>query len=125
MDDPQAVGLSLYRDDVMPVLLNTFVFRGYAYDVIGLIALLWTLGRVWKPGNDPVNGVDQLIIALTAAAALHQIALFFFSPAALFRYLTPTVLSCVTIVLILASHRDSGRHVALMGRSPSALEIQT
>ena len=118
LDDPQTIGLSVYRDDVMPLLLNTFVFRGYAYDVIGLIALLWTLKRVWKPSNDPVNRVDQLIIAITAAAVLHQIVLFFFSPAAHFRYLTPTVLSCVVIVLLLISRRRASKH---FGRAASSL----
>ena len=125
LSDPHAPGLSLYRDDVMPVLLNTFVFRGYAYDVIGLIALLWTLRRIWRPGSDPVNSVDQLIIAIIVAAILHQIALFFFSPGAHFRYLIPTVLSCVVIVLLLLSRRHSSKHVALALSSPSAFEVQT
>jgi len=122
LDDPQAIGLSVYRDDVMPVLLKTLVFRGYAYDVIGLIALLWTLGRVCKTGSDPVNGVDQLIIAIAAASALHQIALFFFSPAAHFRYLIPTVLSCFVIVLLLLSRRHNSKNAAPTrpAASPSA-----
>lgn len=108
LDDPGTAALSLYRDDVMPELLKTYMFRGYAYDVVGLMLLLWTMQRVYRSGA--VRNVDQLIITIVLMVGLHQIALFFFAPSAFFRYLTPTVVSCLVMILLLVSRRDSNKH---------------
>jgi hypothetical protein len=43
---------------------------------------------------------DRLILALGSGALLHQALLFFASPAALFRYLYPSVLICLLIAVL-------------------------
>jgi len=43
---------------------------------------------------------DPLIVALGCGAFLHQGLLFFVSPAALFRYLYPSVLTCLVMLIL-------------------------
>lgn len=89
--NPHNAVLTLYRGHLMPALLDTPVFRGYAYDIallaLGLLALIRRRGPR-----------DAVIAALGAGALLHQAALLTVSPAALFRYLYPSVL--ITLVML-------------------------
>jgi len=96
IDDPDNAALSFYRQSVMPVLLPSPVFRGYAYDLAILallgIALLRRRGRR-----------DRVIAALGAGALLHQAVLLMASPAALFRYLYPSVLMMLAMLVLTLS----------------------
>jgi len=91
--NPDNAALSLYRDQVMPTLLPTPMFRGYAYD--SAILLLLGVALLRRRGHR-----DTIIAALATGALLHQAALFFASPAALFRYLYPSVLILLAMAIL-------------------------
>jgi len=93
VENPDNAVLALYRQSIMPVLLPTPVFRGYAYDILLLVLMGLALAR--RRGAP-----DAVILALGAGALLHQAALFLASPAALFRYLYPSVLLVVAMTVL-------------------------
>jgi len=95
--NPDNAVLDFYRHRLMPTLLETPMFRGYAYDIALLAMILLALLR--RRGAR-----DAVIVALGSGALLHQAALFVASPAALFRYLYPSVLITLAILLLTLSH---------------------
>lgn len=93
LSNPDNAAVSFYRQEIVPALGETPMFRGYAYDLVILFGMALALYR-----RRPLQ--DRLIVALGCGALLHQWLLFFASPAALFRYLYPSVLTCLVIVLL-------------------------
>jgi hypothetical protein len=91
--NPDNAAVNAYRRTIIPALRDTLIFRGYAYDLVILLGIGLALYRRRKLQ-------DQLIVALGSGALLHQAVLFFASPAALFRYLYPTVLTCLVILVL-------------------------
>jgi len=98
--NPHNAVLNFYRGAIMPALLNTPAFRGFSYDIVLLGLMLAALIRRRGPR-------DAVILALGLGALLHQAALLMVSPAALFRYLYPSVLiTLATLILTLSDPRN-------------------
>ena len=91
--NPHNALLTFYRGSLMPALLPSPIFRGYAYDLAILLEIGLALFRRRGPH-------DAVILALGSGALLHQAALLFASPAALFRYLYPSVLMLLAMTIL-------------------------
>ena len=103
ISNPDNAALAYYRKSVIPALESTPMFRGYAYDLVFLLEIGLAL---WRRRSMQ----DRLIIALGCGVVLHQSLLFFVSPAALFRYLYPTILICLVMtILTLTRGASQGR----------------
>jgi hypothetical protein len=98
--NPDSAAMRLYRGKIMPVLARGSVFRGYAYDLLILLELALAALR-WRRS-------DRLILALGAGALMHQAVLLLVSPAALFRYLYPSVLCTLVMTLLSLSSSPCG-----------------
>lgn len=94
--NPHNALLTFYRTSLMPALLPSPIFRGYAYDLAILLEMGLALFR--RRGSQ-----DTIILALGSGTLLHQSALFFASPAALFRYLYPSVLILLAMSILTAA----------------------
>jgi hypothetical protein len=93
LSNPNNAAVSYYRQTVIPALQDTPMFRGYAYDLVIILLIGLALYRRRRLQ-------DPLIVALGCGAFLHQGLLFFVSPAALFRYLYPSVLTCLVMLIL-------------------------
>ena len=93
--------LSFYGDRIMPYLVNTPLFRGWFYDVVIILEISWAAFCLWRSKTSRAEGTELVVLALGCGVWLHQAGLFFFSGAALFRYLLPTVLTCVVMTLFI------------------------
>jgi len=99
--NPDNATIAYYRKSVIPALETTPMFRGYAYDLVIILEIGLALWR-----RSPR---DRLIVAIGCGALLHQSLLFFVSPAALFRYLYPSILTCLVMTILTLTRNDASR----------------
>jgi hypothetical protein len=114
LSNPDNAAVTYYRQTLIPALQDTPIFRGYAYDLVILSGIGLALYRRRKLQ-------DPLIVALGSGALLHQALLFFAAPAALFRYLYPSVLTCLVILVLTATQASASNKGRRCEKAASAL----
>jgi hypothetical protein len=84
----------------MPFFIPSIIFKGWTYDIVMLLVLI---GTVWRLRSEVADRADVLIFGLGIGAIAHQVAFFIVSPTSAFRYLLPTVLTCLLQLLMIAT----------------------